>query len=191
MKILFAQGNPEPRYATTRHNAGWIVLDALATQLGVPWKTDAKHNALIAQGVIAGQKTLLVKPLSYYNETGRVAQSLIHFYKLSPSTDLLVLHDDLALPFGTLRVREKGSDAGNNGIKSLNTHLGDAYTRIRIGIWTDQASRIGDVNFVLAHFSQAEQTHLTETITPAVLTLMNDFVQQKLTPHSVTHAITP
>ncbi|UTX51113.1 aminoacyl-tRNA hydrolase [Candidatus Saccharibacteria bacterium TM7i] len=185
MKLILAQGNPEKQYETTRHNIGWLVLDAYAKHLGATWKHDKKHVADIATAAVNGEKVLLVKPHTYYNETGRTAQSLVQFFKLIPHTDVLVLHDDLALPFGTIRTREKGSDAGNNGIKSLNAHLGPDYARIRLGVWNDLKQHMGDADFVLASFSKAEQGQITDTITPATLPLIDAFIHNSLEPQSI------
>ena len=184
MKVIFAQGNPEKRYETTRHNIGWIILDVLTSTLGAEWKKDKKHNADIATVTLDGEKTLLVKPLSYYNETGLVARSILQFYKLNAKEDFIALHDDLALPFGTIRIREKGSDAGNNGIKSLNAHLGSDYTRIRIGIWNELRTRMGDADFVLASFSKEEQAHIKDTLAPHVIAALHAFRNGSLTPQS-------
>ncbi|MEP6710637.1 MAG: aminoacyl-tRNA hydrolase, partial [Candidatus Saccharibacteria bacterium] len=134
MKLIFAQGNPGDQYNTTRHNVGFAILDALAKKFEASFTSKPKFFADIAELNIEGEKILLVKPATFYNETGKSARALVDFYKLAPATDVLVVHDDLALPFGTLRTREKGSDAGNNGIKSLNAHLGPDYARLRIGI---------------------------------------------------------
>ena len=180
MKLILAQGNPEKRYENTRHNVGWHVLDALASREGAEWKLDKKHNADIALFHHNGEKTLLVKPMTYYNETGRTAQSLVQFFKLEPSTDVAVLHDDLALPFGTLRIREKGRDAGNNGIKSLNAHLGADYTRIRIGIWNELRDRMNDADFVLSAFSKKEQEQLQASVIPATIKFVDRFLDGKL-----------
>ena len=127
MKLLLAQGNPGANYARTRHNAGWIIIDTLAETFGATWKSSGKFNALLAEVNLHGQKVILAKPLTFYNETGQVARSLADFYSLDPSNDLLVLHDELALPFGAVRVRQKGSDAGNNGIKSLNVYKNSKF----------------------------------------------------------------
>ena len=187
MKIIFAQGNPGLQYARTRHNAGFIVVDALAEVLSATWRADSKFKADIAEVHLEGEKTLLVKPRSFYNETGAVARSIIDFYKLEPSEDLLVIHDELALPFGTLRIREKGSDAGNNGIKSINAHLGPDYARIRIGIWNELRDKMDDANFVLASFSAQEMSHLGQMIEDKIISLVKEFVRGELeaTSHSV------
>ncbi len=175
MKIIFAQGNPGTQYARTRHNVGFMALDTLAHRLTADWGNDTKHKAVIATTTINGEKILLVKPLSFYNETGLVARSLIDFYKLDPARDFLVIHDELALPFGTIRIRKKGSDAGNNGIKSLNAHLGGEYARIRVGIWNEHRDRIDDAAFVLNAFTSEESAELQATIIPKITELIGQF----------------
>lgn len=180
MKIIFAQGNPGHTYEKTRHNTGFLVVDALADTHSAKWKEETKWNAQIAELSLQGEKVLLVKPLSFYNETGVVARRLIDFYKAEPADDFLVIHDDLALPLGTIRIRQKGSDAGNNGIKSLNTHLGDRYTRIRVGIWTEDRNRMDDTNFVLAKFSRAEHQRLEKEIIPHVIKQVDAFIVGQL-----------
>lgn len=186
MKIIFAQGNPGSQYARTRHNVGFIVLDALASKEGGAWKTDTKVKADIATIRLKDEKVLLAKPLSFYNETGQVARTLVDFYKLDPAEDFLVIHDELALPFGTVRVRQKGSDAGNNGVKSLNTHLGTDYARIRVGVWNERRDQMDDAAFVLSTFSADELTALTKLIEHPILPLIDDFVTGKLTATSHT-----
>lgn len=156
MKIIFAQGNPGDDYAMTRHNMGFYCIDYLATQLGVSFLPKPKFHADIAETTIEGEKVLLVKPATYYNETGHAARALVDFYKLSTATDFVVIHDELALPFGTLRTRIDGSDAGNNGIKSLNAHLGPQYARIRVGTYSEERAMQHDVNFVLGKFNKKE-----------------------------------
>jgi PTH1 family peptidyl-tRNA hydrolase len=184
MKLIFAQGNPGRQFSRTRHNTGFITLDTLAEAHNGTWKTSDKFRADIAEITLNGEKTLLVKPLSFYNETGQVARGLVDFYKLNPTEDILVIHDELALPFGTIRVREKGSDAGNNGIKSLNAHLGENYPRIRIGIWSERRDLMDDADFVLSAFSEEEMKQLEENIAPRVATLIEAFIKGELEPVS-------
>lgn len=176
MKIIFAQGNPEPDYANTRHNVGFLVLNTLAEQISAKWANQSKFNAFIAEATISGEKTLLIKPTTFYNETGISVRKIIDFYKLDPTNDLLVIHDDLALPFGTIRVRGEGSDGGNNGIKSINSHLDPNYARIRIGTDNELRATINDdAAFVLAKFSADENTQLREKIIPQSIELINKF----------------
>lgn len=180
MRVLFAQGNPGAEYSRTRHNAGFIALDSLAEEFGASWKSHTRFDAQIAEVHAAGEKVLFVKPLRYYNETGHVARALIDFYKLNPGTDLLVLHDELALPFGTIRVRQKGSDAGNNGIKSLTTHIGETYWRLRIGIAHTEPSPLDDAAFVLATFSAQEYAQLLELAVGRIHELTVSFIAGNL-----------
>ncbi|AKM80924.1 TPA: aminoacyl-tRNA hydrolase [Candidatus Saccharibacteria bacterium] len=175
MKIIFAQGNPGLQYQNTRHNVGFLALDHFADSAHVSFQQKSKFHADIAELTHDGEKHLLVKPLTFYNETGQSARILSDFYKVS-SSDILVIHDDLALPFGTLRTREKGSDAGNNGIKSLNSHLGQEYARIRVGIRTELADRIDSADFVLARFSREEASKLDEELFPKIDELIEKFL---------------
>jgi len=157
MKIIFAQGNPGSRYAQTRHNVGFSFLDFFAAQANLSFAKKPKFQSDIAEGIINGEKILLVKPNTFYNETGIAARLLCDFYKLDSTQDFLVIHDDLALPLGTIRTRKEGSDAGNNGVKSLNAHLGMHYHRIRIGIYTIQRDYSNDIDFVIGAFSETEK----------------------------------
>lgn len=184
MKIIFAQGNPEPDYTDSRHNAGFAAVNSLANSLDVKWINKPKFHAIIAETKIAGEKVILVKPTSFYNETGITARKIIDFYKINSVDDMLVVHDDFALPFGVIRVRKQGSDAGNNGIKSINTHVGQDYNRIRIGIWTELRDKIDDADFVLAKFNVNELKQLSETIIPQAIELINAFCDGKLSPTS-------
>lgn len=160
MKLIFAQGNPGKEYAPTRHNVGFFVLDHYARDHGAVFGAKSKFHAEIAEFTVSGEKIILAKPTTYYNETGRSARALIDFYKINPSQEFLVIHDDLVLPFGTVRTREKGSSAGNNGIKSLNAALGEDYKRLRIGIYNPLRDQIPDADFVLARFTSKEKEML-------------------------------
>lgn len=178
MKLIFAQGNPGAQYAATRHNIGFDLIDLLAEKYRAEFVKKPKFHADIAETTVNGEKVLLVKPDTFYNETGQSARALIDFYKLNPAKDFLVIHDDLALPFGTLRTRESGRDAGNNGVKSLNSHLGERYCRIRVGIYNDLRDRIPDVDFVLGKFSAHEKNALAAIFQP-VERFVEGFVKNK------------
>jgi PTH1 family peptidyl-tRNA hydrolase len=187
MKLIFAQGNTGTDFAATRHNVGFMVLDTFAKHKETSFKAKPKFFADIAELSVKGEKVLLVKPTTFYNETGKSARALVDFYKLDSATDILVIHDDLALPFGTLRTREKGSDAGNNGIKSLNAHLGPKYARLRVGIYNELRDKIPDVDFVLSRFSADETKKLQETIIPKALELIDAFITD--THQNTSHTI--
>ena len=182
MKLIFAQGNPGAEYTRTRHNIGWQCLDALAGSTAFAAKP--KFFADIAEITEAGEKCLLVKPQTFYNETGRSLRALMDFYKLSLD-DVLVIHDELMLEFGKIRVRHSGRDAGNNGLKSLHTHIGsESFTRIRIGVATDRRQQMGDTAFVLGTFTPDEQGLLDHDIIPAVTTLVREFASSPLMDES-------
>lgn len=171
MKIIFAQGNPGTQYALTRHNVGFIFADTLAKKWGIDFTRKAKFQADIAEVTITGEKILIVKPITFYNDTGISARSIIDFYKIDPGRDFLVIHDEIALPFGTFRTRDKGRDAGNNGVKSLNAHIGETHKRIRVGIYQPLRDRMHDADFVLGTFTKNEQTAL-----PALFAQVERFV---------------
>ncbi len=159
MKLVVGLGNPEARFDHTRHNVGFHMLDYLAARTETSFSSVSKFRADIAETTHNGEKVLLVKPTTYYNEVGESVRSLLDFYKLS-TDDILVIHDDLALPLGTIRTRLGGSDGGNNGLKSLQAHLGPATARIRIGVWVEHHHGIDKVSVVLGRFSRDEQTIL-------------------------------
>lgn len=160
MKIIVAQGNPGSEYSHTRHNVGFQILDKYAYSRDLAWAEKSKFHAYVAELMHKGEKTLLVKPTTYYNDTGSAVRAITDFYKIDTS-DILVLHDDIALPLGTIRTRDKGSSAGNNGIKSLNAHLGEHYLRMRIGIWSSLADRMQATAFVLGKFTTQEHELLS------------------------------
>ena len=163
MKLIVGLGNPGAEYEKTRHNTGFMLLDRLADKWDVSFADKPKFHGDIAQADIDGTKTLLLKSNTYYNETGRSVRALMDFYKLE-LTDVLVIHDDLALPFGTVRSRVGGSDAGNNGIKSITSHIGHEYARIRVGTWSELREKTDAVDFVLTKFSTTEQQQLQEIV---------------------------
>ncbi len=179
MKLIFSLGNPGSDYTGTRHNTGFMAVDALAREKGITFSEKTKFGAYIAEFSLEGEKVLLVKPTTFYNEVGVSARALIDFYKLSPAEDMLVIHDDLALPFGTIRVRKKGSDAGNNGIKSLNAHIGPDYARLRVGIAVLERTS-DDASFVLSRFNSTEIETLKKEIIPKTGELIHDFLNEKL-----------
>ena len=182
MKIIFALGNPGADYTKTRHNVGWYYVDAFANARSVEFVAKSKFHAMVAELSVAGEKCLLVKPTTFYNDTGMSARAIADFYKLSPE-DFLIIHDDLALPIGTLRTRIGGSSAGNNGIKSLNAHLGDMTARLRIGILDAEIPRDA-LDSVLGKFNSDETKRLKD-MTSQVFEVFNDFIASKF--QSTTH----
>jgi len=162
MKVIVGLGNPGREYAQTKHNVGFMLVDALADKLGI-FNWQEKFDALIAEGRLGTEKILLVKPQTYMNDSGRAVGPLMNWYKLPPE-DLIVAHDDMDIPAGTIRIRKKGSAGGHNGIKSVLAHLGDEhFSRVRIGIgrplpgWTV-------INHVLAPFQEEDVPKIKEAI---------------------------
>lgn len=180
MKLIFAQGNPEPEYAKIRHNVGFMVLNEIATERNAKWSEKSKFHAFITEVNIDNEKVLLVKPTTFYNETGPALRKIVDFYKINTENDLLVIHDDLALPFGTIRIRKQGSDAGNNGIKSINAHIDQNYSRIKIGIYNELRDKMDDADFVLAKFSSDESEQLAKMVIPHAVKLVIQFCNNSL-----------
>lgn len=133
MKLIAGLGNPGKEYEKTRHNCGFLAIDALAKNLNLSI-TSQKFDALIATTHINGEAVMLMKPLTYMNASGSAVSQAVKFYKIQPE-DILVLHDDMDLPVGSLRIRKNGSGGGQKGMKSIISSLGtDQIARIRIGV---------------------------------------------------------
>ena len=175
MKVILALGNPSEKYAYTRHNAGFLVIDQLAAGQSAQFSNKPKFSANIAELNMSGEKILLVKPTTYYNEVGISARAILDFYKLTLD-DLLIIHDDTALDFGKIRVRKGGRDAGSNGLKSLHTHIGADFWHIRIGTDNLLRRQIGDVDFVLSKFNADERTILRDWTIPESIKLTGAFL---------------
>lgn len=184
MKVILALGNPGDKYTDTRHNAGFLTIDKFAAELNVNFINKPKFAADIAELNISGEKILLVKPNTYYNEVGISARALLDFYKLTLE-DLLIIHDDTDLDFGKIRVRKGGRDAGSNGLKSLHAHIGSEFWHIRIGTDSLLRKKIGSVDFVLSKFNSDEQKILQSWIFPESIKLINKFLDGTIEPFSV------
>lgn len=159
MKLIIGLGNPGEQYELTRHNIGFAVVDSFAREHNLTWQTKNKFKAWIAEAFVEQEKVILLKPTTFYNLSGEAVQAVLHFYKV-PLNEVLVVHDELALPFGVIRTRRGGSDAGNNGLKSIIGACGPDFARVRIGIANEQLARTDAADFVLNRFSAKEKTHL-------------------------------
>ena len=183
MKIIVGLGNPGNEYAKTRHNVGFMLVDALAEHLNINlWKD--KFNAQIAEGRIGTEKILLVKPQTYMNNSGEAVGPLMRWYKVTPE-DIIVAHDDMDIPAGTIRIRKKGSSGGHNGIKSLIAHLGsENFPRVRLGVGRPLPGW-SVVNH--APFPQEDKTAVDEAIKyliPAVECIVNDSVDMAMNKYN-------
>ena len=163
MFVIVGLGNPGKKYETTRHNAGFMAIDALAEKYGIS-VTEKKHKALCGTGIINGVKVLLVKPQTFMNLSGESVGEVMNFYKLDPEEDLLVVFDDISLAPGSIRIRKKGSAGGHNGIKSIIAHTGtQGFMRVKVGVGEKPAGwDLAD--YVLGHFSKEEQETMEQTI---------------------------
>ncbi|MFV0299210.1 MAG: aminoacyl-tRNA hydrolase [Hyphomicrobiaceae bacterium] len=157
MKLIVGLGNPEARYQRNRHNVGFMAVDRIAERHGFgPWRK--KFQGLISDGVIDGEKTLLLKPLTYMNESGRSAGEAARFLKL-PISDVVVLYDEIDLAPGKLKIKTGGGNAGHNGLRSLSAHLDNGYVRVRIGVGHPGHKDLV-AQYVLNDFAKAEQVWL-------------------------------
>ncbi len=171
MWLIVGLGNPGERYARTRHNIGFEALDTLARRHGLQFRT-GRANSLTAEGTIAGQRVVLAKPQTFMNLSGQAVSSLRAWYKLDPSRELLVIYDDLDLPFARLRLRERGSAGTHNGMRSIVQQLGSVeFPRLRVGIG-QPPGKMDPAAYVLARFNKEEEAAL-----PALLDTIADAVE--------------
>jgi PTH1 family peptidyl-tRNA hydrolase len=132
MLLLVGLGNPGARYVGNRHNIGFAAVQEIAKRHGIgPWRR--RFQGVACEGPLGGERTLLLLPGTYMNESGRAVAEAVHFYKLSPA-DVIVFHDEIDLPPGKVRVKVGGGIAGHNGLRSISEHIGNDYRRVRIGV---------------------------------------------------------
>ncbi len=175
MKWIVGLGNPGPKYQLTRHNIGFIVIDAIAQEFGGSFKDE--HKASVAKVTIDGEKVLLIKPQTFMNLSGEALRALMDYYQLELK-DLLVIHDEVDLPFGQMKMHKKKSAGGHNGIKSTHQHLGtDDYARLRLGVGRPSHPSQEVADFVLQNFSKDEMKTIGDFLGDAVdatLSFMKD-----------------
>lgn len=164
MKIIAGLGNPGDPYRMTRHNMGFLVLDALAEDAGIAVQKK-KFEALLGDGRIGNERVLLVKPQTFMNLSGQSIRQAADFYQKTPE-EIIVVHDDLDLPFGTVRIKVGGGDGGHKGIRSLMDHLGGAFTRVRLGIGKP-SFKDDTEHYVLQTFPKADLETLAEVVRKA------------------------
>ncbi len=164
ISLVAGLGNPGREYELTRHNLGWVVLDALATKHRLAWKHTAKFEAEIACWDYApGRTRWLVKPLTFMNESGRAIGAVARFYKIAPA-DIAAVYDDLTIDLGLVKVTVTGSAGGHNGVASLLEHVGDGFARYRLGIGPKQPPQMDMADFVLGKFTSEQQTLVTQKL---------------------------
>lgn len=157
--LVVGLGNPGPQYATTRHNLGFLVADVLADRMGEKFKVHKRSGAEVATGRLAGRPVVLAKPRVYMNESGRQVGPLAKFYSVAPA-DVIVIHDELDIDFGRIRLKSGGGVAGHNGLRSVASALGGSdFQRVRVGIGRPPGQKSG-ASFVLENFNSRERPEL-------------------------------
>lgn len=172
MKVVIGLGNPGKKYEKTRHNIGFIAVDNLRKKMNISDERE-KFQALVSEKNIDGEKVIFLKPQTFMNLSGNSVIEIVNFYKLDPKKDIIVIYDDMDLSFGDIRIREKGSSGGHNGIKSIISHIGEEFIRIKCGIGAKEKDA---VEHVLGEFNQTEQKDLDE-----ILEKINNCVIEMLT----------
>lgn len=175
MKLVVGLGNPGEKYINTRHNAGFEVVKNLAEE---PLAMNKKFNAEVSAGKIGKEKVVFLCPQTFMNESGRAAAAAAKFYKIKPA-DIIVIHDDIDLPLGKIRIKKDGSSGGHRGIDSVISSLGsENFIRLKIGVAPEKRPpRFDAANFVLKKFGKADEKILAGTIkkaTEAVAVIVND-----------------
>ena len=162
LKLIVGLGNPGAEYARTRHNAGFWLVDELARRHGGTFRHESKHQAELARVRINGGEIWLAKPMTYMNRSGGPVSSVLNFYKIAPA-EMLVAHDEIDLPIGTIRLKLAGGHGGHNGLRDLIAAQGDGFWRLRIGVGHPGTSD-EVVDHVLEPASKAEQRIIDDTI---------------------------
>lgn len=164
--LIVGLGNPGKNYEFTRHNAGFLTLDHIASELDTEIN-NLKNNALVADVVINNHRCLLAKPQTFMNNSGTAVRDIAKFYKIPPEK-IIVIFDDISLPCGKLRIRRKGTDGGHNGIKSIIYHLNsDQFPRIKIGVGAKPNPEYDLADWVLSKFGKDDTEQLKAAITKA------------------------
>lgn len=175
-RLIIGLGNPGPKYQWTRHNAGFMVLDHLSRVMGVALARKS-FSGLYGEGSWHGDRLLLLKPQTFMNLSGRSAAEALRFHKLTNS-DLIVIHDDLDIPFGRVKIKEGGGHGGHNGLRSLMQELGGGdFVRVRVGVGRPVRGDAAD--YVLANFSPAEMAGLP-TLLDGVVDLLGELLRNGL-----------
>lgn len=176
MYIIVGLGNPGRQYAHTRHNVGYDTIDVLAKKYHIDVES-CRFQAVCGKGVIEGQRVILAKPVTFMNLSGQSVRELVNFYKIDEKAQLIVIYDDISLPPGQLRIREKGSAGGHNGIKNIIAHLGgQEFLRIKVGIG-EKPPGYDLADYVLSHFAKDERRLLEDALeraADAAVKLMTD-----------------
>lgn len=180
MKLIVGLGNPGSQYARTRHNLGFVVTDALAAQLGVSFKATDALKASVAES--KDRSLIIAKPSTFMNLSGEAVQRIMQKYKIAPA-DVIVVFDDVDVPFGRLRVRVGGSSGGHQGVSSIIRSVGDQFLRVKVGIsLNDRAVEPSEV-YVLKPFNETEQKRLPQ-VAQAAAAIVLELATTETSPES-------
>jgi PTH1 family peptidyl-tRNA hydrolase len=160
--LIVGLGNPGKEYDGTRHNIGFACVDAFVKANNFdPWIEKKDLKCWQASATLGDTRVIAIKPNTFMNLSGEAVQAVMHFYKISPDK-FIVVHDELDIPYGQLRMRRGGSSAGHNGLKSIIQHLNDNFARVRVGIGPKEPEQIDSADFVLGKFNTEQQSHMPE-----------------------------
>jgi peptidyl-tRNA hydrolase, PTH1 family len=182
--LIVGLGNPGRQHRENRHNIGYVLLDRLAARHSISLSR-VQQRAIVGDGRILSHPVILAKPQTYMNLSGDAVGPLANFYKIPPER-LLVIYDELDLPFGTLRLREKGGAGGHNGMRSIINHIGQNFPRLRLGIGRPPG-RMAPAAFVLQDFSAADQPLLAQILDEgltAVETILREGINLAMSRHN-------
>ncbi len=181
--LLVGLGNPGKEYDLTRHNAGFLCIDEFVgkTDEMQEWVQKKDLKCLLSNGRVGDTRVIAIKPATFMNLSGEAVQAVMSFYKIHPD-NIAVIHDELDIDFGQIRLRVGGSSAGHNGIKSVTQQIGESYGRIRIGVGPKKPAKISSEDFVLQKFSVEEQKQLPN-LTREVLAILSEYLYGAELPH--------
>lgn len=179
--LVVGLGNIGAEYEDTRHNIGFRCVEALGASQGITdWTTKKDLKCAIAVGSVGETRVILCKPITMMNLSGQAVQAIINFYKLELSKTAVV-HDELDIPFGQIRTRLGGSDAGHNGVKSLIQHLGPDFGRVRVGVGPKTPEQMDSADFVLAKFSSKEQEQMKNLLQESTA-ILSEYIHSQSLP---------
>lgn len=187
--LIIGLGNPGDEYETTRHNLGFMCLDEFIDKNSEmqPWINKKDLKCLLSVGQMGASRVIAIKPQTYMNLSGEAVQAVAQFYKINID-QIVVVHDELDVDFGNIRVRTGGSSAGHNGIKSVSKAIGDNYSRIRVGIGPKHPEKMKSEDFVLQNFSKEEQSHISD-LKKEVNAMLNEYIYSGELPHDTRNVL--
>lgn len=186
--LIVGLGNPGKEYDGTRHNIGFACVDEFARANEFdPWVEKKDLKCYLSSAQLGESRVLLVKPTTFMNLSGEAVQAVINFYKV-PANNIVAVYDEIDIPFGQIRMRVGGGSAGHNGVKSLIQHLGEDFGRIRVGIGPKEPEQMDSADFVLAKFSNEQQSQL-KNLAKEAAAILSEYTYQGELPHDTRNFI--